>query len=50
MEQYIVNGSVFIDGSFREKTIGVEGGCLHILPKEETPTEGAAVYDAKGKK
>ena len=50
MEQYIVNGSVFIDGSFQEKTIGIEGGCIHILSKEETPAEGAAIYDAQGKK
>ena len=37
MEQYIVNGKVFLDGSFQEKTIGIEGGCLHIFPKEEKP-------------
>lgn len=50
MEQYIVNGKVFLDGGFQEKTIGVEGGCLHILPKEEKPVDGAAVYDAEGKR
>lgn len=50
MEQYIVNGKVFLNGSFQEKTIGIEGGCLHILPKEEKPADGAAVYNAEGKK
>lgn len=50
MEQYIVNGKVFLDGSFQEKTIGVEGGCIHILPKDAALEDGAKVYDAEGKK
>ena len=50
MEQYIVNGRVFTDGKFQEKTIGVEGGCLHILPTDTEIPEGANVYDAKGKR
>ena len=50
MEQYIVNGKVFLDGSFQEKTIGVEGGCIRILPKDGALEEGAKVYDAEGKK
>ncbi len=50
MEQYIVNGKVFLDGSFQEKTIGVEGGCIRILPKDADLEEGAKVYDAEGKK
>lgn len=50
MEQYIVNGKVFLDGSFQEKTIGVEGGCIRILPKEEKLQDGVKVYDAEGKK
>ncbi len=50
MEQYIVNGKVFLDGSFQEKTIGVEGGCIHILQKDADLEGGAKVYDAEGKK
>lgn len=50
MEQYMINGKVFLDGSFQEKTIGVEGGIIHILPKDEKPQDGAKVYDAEGKK
>lgn len=50
MEQYIVNGKVFLDGSFQEKTIGVKGGCIRLLPKDEALEEGAKVYDAEGKK
>lgn len=50
MEQYIINGRVFLDGSFQEKTIGIEGGCIRILPKEEALEDGAKVYDAEGKK
>ena len=50
MEQYIVNGKVFLDGSFQEKTIGVEGGCIRLLPKDGALEEGAKVYDAEGKK
>lgn len=50
MEKYIVNGKVFLDGCFQEKTIGIKGGQLHILPKEEKPADGAAVYDAEGKR
>lgn len=50
MEQYIVNGRVFTDGKFQEKMIGVEGGCLHILPIDTEIPEGANVYDAKGKR
>ncbi len=50
MEQYIVNGKVFLGGSFQEKTVGIEDGRIHILPKEEMPKEGAKVYDAEGKR
>ena len=50
MEQYIVNGKVFLDGSFQEKTIGVEGGCIRILPKDADLEGGAKVYDAEWKK
>ncbi len=50
MEQYIVNGKVFLNGSFQEKTIGVEGGCIRLLPKDGALEEGAKVYDAEGKK
>lgn len=50
MEQYIVNGKVFLDGSFQEKTIGVEGGCIRILPKDAALESEAKVYDAEGKK
>lgn len=50
MEQYIVNGRVYLDGSFQEKTIGLEEGHIHILPKDEKPKDGAGVYDAEGKK
>lgn len=50
MDQYIVNGKVFSEGSFQEKTIGIEDGRLHIFPKDQALEEGAGVYDAEGKK
>ena len=50
MEQYIVNGKVFLDGSFQEKTIGVEGGCIRLLPQDGALEDGVKVYDAEGKK
>lgn len=50
MEQYIVNGNVFIDGMFQEKTIKAADGCLHILPADAEIEDGAKVYDAGGKR
>lgn len=50
MEQYIVNGNVFLEGSFQKKTIGVEDGRIRILPEDEKCQDGAKVYDADGKK
>lgn len=50
MEQYIVNGKVFLNGSFQQKTIGIENGRIHILPEDEKCREGAKIYDAGGKK
>lgn len=50
MEQYIINGNVYLDGSFQEKTIGIDGGCIHVLPKDEKLEDGVGVYDAGGKK
>lgn len=50
MEQYIVNGNVFLEGSFQKKTIGVEDGRIRILPEDEKCKEGAKIYDADGKK
>ena len=50
MEQYIVNGKVYLDGVFQEKTIGIESGYIHVLPLGQRPEDGAKVYDAAGKK
>lgn len=50
MEQYIVNGKVYLDGVFQEKTIGIESGYIHVLPLGQQPEDGAKVYDAAGKK
>ena len=50
MEQYIVNGQVYLDGVFQEKTIGIESGYIHVLPLGQRPEDGAKVYDAAGKK
>lgn len=50
MEQYVVKGKVFLDGSFQQKTIGIENGRIHILPEDEKCREGAKIYDAGGKK
>ena len=50
MEQYIVNGKVYLDGVFQEKTIGIESGYIHVLPMGQRPEDGAKVYDAAGKK
>ena len=50
MEQYIVNGKVYLDGVFQEKTIGIESGYIHVLPLGQRPEDGAKVYNAAGKK
>ena len=50
MEQYIVNGKVYSDGVFKEKTICIESGYIHVLPLGQRPEDGAKVYDAAGKK
>ncbi len=50
MEQYIVNGKVYLDGAFQEKTIGIENGHIHVLPLGQQPEDGVKVYDAAGKK
>ena len=50
MEQYIINGKVFIDGTFQDKTIKVTDGCLHILSADAEVEDGARVYDAKGQR
>ncbi len=50
MEQYIVNGKVYLDGVFQEKTIGIESGYIHVLPLGQQPEDGAKVYNAEGKK
>ncbi len=50
MEQYIVNGKVYLDGVFQEETIGIESGYIHVLPLGQRPEDGAKVYDAAGKK
>ena len=49
MEQYIVMVK-FFGRKLSGKTVGIEDGRIHILPKEEMPKEGAKVYDAEGKR
>lgn len=50
MDQYIINGKVYIDGIFQEKVIGIENGQIRVLPQGQQPEDGAKVYDAEGKK
>lgn len=46
--QYIVNGQVYIDRGFQEKTVAMEGGKLNLLPLD-APVDGE-VFDAAGKR
>ena len=50
MDQYIINGQVYIDGIFQEKVIGIENGQIRVLPQGQQPEDGAKVYNAEGKK
>ena len=50
MDQYIINGKVYIDGIFQEKVIGIENGQIRVLPQGQQPEDGAKVYNAEGKK
>ena len=46
--RYIVNGQVYIDRAFQEKTVAIEEGKLRLLPPD-APVSGE-VYDAAGKR
>lgn len=50
MEQYIVNGKVFLDGSFQEKTIGVEGDAYVSCRKTQIWKAGQRYMMRKGKR
>lgn len=50
MKTYIINGNVYINGSFEEKTILLEDGKINLLNQEDEIPKGAEVYDAAGKK
>lgn len=47
---YIVNGKVYIDRAFEERTIAICDGKIEILDAAAVLPEGAEVYDATGRK
>lgn len=47
---YIVNGQVYIDRVFLEKTVAICDGKIEILDATATLPEGAEIYDAGGKR
>jgi len=49
-DSYIINGQVYINRTFEEKTIAICDGKLEILDKAAVLPDGAEVYDAGGKK
>ena len=50
MSRYIVNGEVYIEHRFLNKTIKIEDGKLIILPPDAPIEAGAEVYNATGRK
>ena len=47
---YIVNGSVYVDRMFVEKTVAVQDGKIKLLDAGSAIPAGALTYDATGKK
>ena len=47
---YLINGSVYVDRTFAEKTIAVQDGKIKLLDAGSTVPAEALVYDAAGKK
>ncbi|MBE5950504.1 MAG: N-acetylglucosamine-6-phosphate deacetylase [Lachnospiraceae bacterium] len=47
---YIINGSVYVDRTFTEKTIMVQNGKIKLLDAGSTVPAEAVVYDVAGKK
>lgn len=49
-EFYLLNGQVYIDHAFEERTLGLRDGKIEILPANKRPIEGVNIIDIKGKK
>lgn len=49
-EMYIVNGEIYIDGTFQKGTLGIHGGCIRLCEEKCAIPAGAEVLDAEGKK
>ena len=49
-DYYIINGEVFLEHSFEEKTIKLSEGKIEVLEKGATVPKDAECYDACGKK
>ena len=47
---YIINGQVYVDRTFVNKTIAVKEGKIELLDASEVISESEMVYDASGKK
>jgi len=47
---YIINGSVYVDRAFKEKTIAIQDGKITLLDAETTVPADVEIYDAAGKK
>ena len=47
---YIVNGKVYIDRTFVNKTVAIHEGKIEILDADTNVPDNAEVFDAAGKK
>lgn len=47
---YIINGQVYVDRTFVNKTVALKDGKIELLDAEVVIPEGSEVYDATGKK
>lgn len=49
-DTYIINGEVFLEHSFEQKTVRLKNGKIEVCEKDTEIEEGSLVYDAEGKK
>lgn len=49
-EYYLINGQVYLNHAFEERTLGIREGKIEILPTNEELPKGADIIDIKGKK
>ena len=49
-DSYIINGQVYVERAFKEKTIAIRDGKIELLDTTAVLEDGADIYDAAGKK